>query len=255
MAVLRFKNKKYVVQLLRAFTDKKQVTFEISGEALKIYTLAPPFFSLCIPNTLYEINQPAMFTMNAGDLLLNIDLLDADIVVLDKSFKMVTALDASEDDRIYGLLVDGGAETEEVVGAHNCSFIDIPFVGPIRSSCKQPAEPSTRLIIGKNILKSFLCGNVTYSNEDCLVLRKSDSVSEEAMKIDVEYLEKGYLDFCCSNDWVGGVGLCIEMVSTVLLGFAEETMCVKLLFAGQRGVYMEIQVPEKIGAADGRRCV
>lgn len=245
--ILRLKNKKCITQLLRAFADKKQITVDITSSTLRVSSLSPPFIYLSIPSTLYQADQCITFTISAASLLSNMDLLDAHIAILDKSVKLVTTLDSQKDDHIHRLLTAGGAVDVDAIIA-DCSFIDIPFIGPIRDSYTRITNFSTKLLIGRNALKSLLPGIVTYSNEDGLVLRKFDGASEDVMRIDVEYLERGYLDFCCSNAWVGSIGAYLDDITTALLGFTDGLLCVRLRFRGQSDVHMEIHVPEMVGA-------
>lgn len=230
-AILRFKDKKYITQLLKAFADKKQVTIDITRSTLRISSLSPPFIYLTIPNSLYQINQDIAFTINAATLLSNIDLLDARTVILDNSFKLITALDIQE-------------TTNNITEDISSSFIDIPFITPIRDNYTEIANFSTKLLITKHALKSLLPGIVTYSNEDGLILRRFDGASEDLMKIDVEYLQQGYLNFRCSNNWVTTINT--DDISAALFSFTDKLLCVRLRFKGHSDVHMEIHVPEMV---------
>ena len=227
MPVLRFKDKEYFSSLLGVFKAKRQVTFEIKETNMRISTLSPPYFYLNIPNTIYEMDEAIEFTIDVGDLLNNINSLKTDLVILDGSFRLISSY-------------HGKSKKEDM----HANFIDIPFINPIQGHYKNFTGFSTRVLVNKNALKYFPTGTVVYSNDGRLILKKYDQSHEETMIIDAEYLEEGYLDFCCQNDWVSDIN--IDMISTVMLCFTEGALCIKILFSKFKNVMLEIQVMEKL---------
>lgn len=242
MAVLKFIDRKYVLALLRILAGKKQVSFEISRERMRVSTLAPSYFYLCIPGCLYETDASCEFTISIDDLIDSIRALSADVAHLNESFKLVAMRDASQDAILYEKLRRG-----ESIEDMKYSFIDVPFTNPIRDSYVDGKNYHTRLLINKKMLRHFLPGRVTYScRNGCLIMQSGDSVFEDTVKAEAEFLEEGFLDFCCTNDWMDSVHQCIDEVSAVLLCFAEGVLDVKLLFSKYKNAYLEIQVPEKL---------
>ncbi|KAI4291661.1 hypothetical protein PAPHI01_0935 [Pancytospora philotis] len=228
MPVLELKDKKYVVQLLSVLDRKGQVTFDITDRMMRVSTLRPPFFYLCIPGSLYSIDGPASFTIAIEHVLENINRLASSTIELEQSFRIV-----ERDPSAPG-------------GSGVLSYIDIPFTLPIEAFYQHTENFSTRLFIRKGILKHLIRGSVTYMCEDRLVLKRYGDGCHEVMRIDAEFLEEGELHFSCSNDWVDGLLGAAELLSTVQLCFAEGRMHVKALFTKHDKAYLEIVVLEKL---------
>lgn len=228
MNTLRLKDKKYFSKVLKVFSGRCQVSFEISRECMKASSLEPPYIYLSLPSDTYSIGQPAEFSINARELERNLDLLDSGLVLLQNSFRIV----AFEGDE------------SEALSSNNYSFVDIPFSNPIKPHYCLLENSSTKLLMDKLAIRNLMRGCVQYQNGDGLVVKRISSDIEESMEVRVDYLSKGYLDFRCSNSWIDSIMPLYEMIHTVLFSFGEGLLSIKLLLQGCKNAYVEIQVRE-----------
>lgn len=224
MPVLYLKNKKSVVRAMQVFSSRKHVVFNISPDKMTIQTTESPWICVSVPDKLYQIDTAIKFSIDTKALLDNIDKIDSTEVLLENSFKIVKRDEA-------------GAVT---------AFINILFLQMIGHTYEMGGLYTTRLFVGKEVLKSLIRGTVTYTNEERLVVRKYGGGIEEIMEIDAEYLERGDLYFCCSNDWVNDILSCIDLVTTVLFCFMEGALHVRMSFGNDSGIYLDVSVLEKM---------
>lgn len=281
MRILRLKDKKYFVSLLKSLLGKKQVTFSIRPEQMRISTLHIPYIHVNLSSDLYEIDGPIEFTIDMSDVLASIDLLDSETILLDKSFCIVKfspsmrTPDASispsqgfskgpsavEAARMADILTHMRKQRENT-GApgelpkcpkrvddtqfRGSSFVDIPFTNPIKSVFKTAATFHTRCFVDKETLQYFLAGSVRFYNDrNHLIHQRTGDYPQEKVIVDAEFLESGCLDFYCINDWLPNALLFAELVSNMLFCFSDEFLSIKMLFSKHKNVFVEIQVPTR----------
>lgn len=228
MNVLRLKDRKHFSKVMKAFSGRTQVSFDISKECMKISSLEPPYIYLSLPSDIYSVELPAEFTINLPELEKSLSLLDGELVLLGSSFRIVSF---------------DGCESE-AISSEDYSFVDIPLSNPIIPYYCALKEFPTRLLMSKVAIRNLLRGCVQYQNSEALLVRRVANEVEENMEVQVDYLSKGYLDFRCSNNWIDSVMPLYEMIQTVLFSFGEGLLSIKLLLKDCRDAYVEIQVRE-----------
>lgn len=233
----------------KVFHQRGQVTFEITQRNMKISTICPPYIYLFISNSIYSISPatvtPIEFTIDSAEIIRNINLLDSNIILLNDSFRIANLIDTD-----FSCLISKGDSLFDPTKYHdfdvlNYSFIDIPFLNPIESCYVLFENFSTKFFMKKEVLKLLINRNVRYQNSNCLIVKKIGVGFEETMEIEVDYLQSGFLDFCCSNSWLGVVEAFYEIIDTVLFGFNDSIMSVKFLLKAYQDIFIEIQINEK----------
>lgn len=240
-SILRLKDKKFFVDSLRAFSNKRHATFEISNECINISSVDAPYIYLSIENSLFSIDISVSFTIRIDELFKNINCIDSCLVVLEESFKLIT-FKGSEN-------IKNDCHIDDISPffnlENNFSYVEIPFINPINSHYIHRDKFPTRILIAKESIKNFMTGLVRYDVTDHkLIVSKQTSEHEEVMEINGDTIEVGHLDFYCRNDWVESILEVYDMISTVLFCFADGLLSVKCLFKDKKSSYLEIQVLE-----------
>lgn len=215
--ILKFKDKKYFIKLLKSFSSKTHILFEISNEFIKISSLDPPYIYLTIPDDVFSIKFPVEFTINAVELIKNIDILKCDYAILNQSFKIVRTPDSFD------------------------AFVDIPFINPIKSSYCNLYDFTTKFIMDKSLIKCLLQGRVNYQCESSLILKSTNNSFEEKMVVEVDYIQMNYLNFTTYNNWMILTAPFYDLIDTVLFEFSDELMCVNFLMKEHPSTFIEIQ--------------
>lgn len=228
MNTLRLKDRKYFMKVIKVFSGRSQVSFEVSEECMRISSLESPYIYLSLPDSIYSVKSPTEFTISVPELERGLDLLDGELVLLGSSFRIVSS----------------GGNDSEAISSDSYSFVDIPLSNPIRPHYCILEDSPTRLLMSRLAIRNLLRGCVQYQNSETLAVRRVANEIEECMEVEVDYLSKGYLDFRCSNNWIDAVMPLYEMIQTVLFSFGEGLLSVKLLLRDCRNAYVEIQVRE-----------
>lgn len=232
-------------------STQRYVTFEISVYNIKIMSLSPPYINLIISRELYDVNRETEFTIDCRDLIENLNILNTGIIIINNSFKLVECLTGENTEYTDET---GNFDFEKIVNNLDnidkifikSSYIEIPLSTPIKGYYRYLNDFSTKFFIDKTNLPILLRGKVTYSNENNLIIKRQNVEEEELMEINVDYLEKGYLDFTCSNNWIEDLLLCYELIDNILFCFSDTILCVKITFKSFTNCFMEIQIQERI---------
>ncbi|ELA42591.1 uncharacterized protein VICG_00343 [Vittaforma corneae ATCC 50505] len=240
-SILKLENKPYFVSLLKIFSQKSQITMEIDQNVFKISSLDSPHIYLSFENSLYKIDVPIEFTIRVDELLKNIEILDSSLIILDTSFKIVSFTGCNDDFNNIAP-IDKDLSVEGLNRIY-FSFVEIPFVTPIKSHYVQKEIYSTKAIIDKECIKNFISGNVTYHCENNkLYIEKYTVEMNERLEVDAEFLVSGYLNFYCSNEWIGHALSFYELINTVMLCFSDGLMSIRFILKDYTSSYLEIQV-------------
>lgn len=223
MNLLKFKDKKYFIKLLKSFSSKSQILFEITHDSFKISSLEAPYIYLTLPDNIFSIDTPIEFIINATELIKNIDILKSNFVILENSFKIVEI------------------ENEGFLNNDDFSFIDIPFNNPIETFYCHCYEFSTRFIIDKFLIRNFINGKVNYQNDNNLILKSVSNNCDEKMEIEVDYISKSFLNFTTYNNWMNLIMPFYDLIDTVLFEFTDDLMCIKFLLKEYINTFIEIQ--------------
>ena len=121
------------------------------------------------------------------------------------------------------------------------SFIDIPFTTPIFCQYLIPSKFTTKNVVDKLILKYFITGKVNYSNSENLIINKIANDHQEFMNVEVDYLERGYLNFTTYNSWLDFINPLFDLIEIVLFGFADNILSIKFSLTVHTQTFMEIQ--------------
>lgn len=241
MGTLILKDKKYFIKAFKAFSQRGQVTFEIQRDLMMISTLNAPYLYIMFSNDIYSLDVPVEFTVEADEIIKNLELIDSNVILLRESLRIVKFVNFQPDYNDEGLF---DSEKYDTFDQCNYSFVDIPFANPIKSFYCLHKNFSTKFLLKKDVLKIMLNGPVKYQNSEKLILKKIGLGSEEIMEIDVDYLANGFLDFSCSNTWLSLVNTFYDLVDTVLFGFNDSFMTVKFILKNYKNTYIEIQIQE-----------
>lgn len=236
MNYLKIHDKKYFTASLKAFNKKSQVTFDISPTIMKISSLDSPFIYLSFESDLFSADFESSFTIRIDELTKNLNLLDGSTLLLDRNFLIITE-EACVDQRHPFF-----------------SYIKIPFINPIESFYLYTNVFHTKLLIQKESLKNFIQGKVHYSSderafdssENILFIKNNTVDGCETLEINCEFLERGYLNFYCSNDWTEHVMGFYDLIHTVMLCFSDDLLCAKFILKEYSTAYLEIQVRSQV---------
>lgn len=236
---LKLENKKFFSDLLKVFSNKRQVTFEISEETMTISSIEQPYIYLSLDKSLFKISSPISFTIRVDELYKNVNLLNSPFVLLAESFRIIDFRGieyTTELETIVNLTSNSNA---------NYTFIDIPFINPINSHYMSRSQFPTRIIVPKESLKNFLTGTVRYSIANGqLQVSKQTTEYEETMEITCDILEASHLSFYCRNDWIEPALEIYDIIHTVLFCFSDGLLSIKFLFKDQNEAYLEFQIVE-----------
>lgn len=273
-STLIIKNVSYFYSLLKIFSQKSKVTIEIDQNSFKISSVDSPCIYLSISNELFEIDVPVEFTISITDLIKNINVIDSNIVLLDQSFRICSNNNGFTNslnncnnntfnnncDNITNSLNncntsgfnDGNNVTNHINNINHItsnirndlySYVDIPFISPIKSYYTNINTFSTKVIIDKICFKNFIKGNLTFHSENNkLIVEKYSVDMNEKLIIDADFLESGYLDFYCSSSWVEYIFDFYDLINTVMLCFSNDILSIKFILKEYSNVYLEIQV-------------
>lgn len=173
---------------------------------------------LFLQDDLFSASGEAEFTIRADELLKHISLLQFSSLVVSNDHSSLRMTDGD-------------------------SFVQIPIVNPIEPPYIPVSAFSTTAVLEKESLKNILCGRVTYQiDKNALVVSRHTAELVETQEIQAEFLEKGYLDFHCSNDWVESARAFYDIIGTVMLCFADTVLCVRFILKDSSSAYLEIQV-------------
>ncbi|KAM0679799.1 hypothetical protein GINT2_001970 [Glugoides intestinalis] len=233
-ALLRLKNKSYFVSLLKGFVHTNLLTFEINIDTMKISSLEPPYIYLSLETDLYEITSQVEFSIRTEELIRNIEILDSSLIILDSSFKLVY---------FPGCNCNSSASLQFILNMLDLSFVEIPFTSPIKSYYDSSFQFPTRVIIGKEILKNLIRGKITYQHDQKkLIISKSSVEVEETLEVEAEFIETGYLYFCCLNDWIDAALVFYDVINTLILCFSDNVLSIKFLLKDHSSAYLEMQI-------------
>lgn len=234
--ILKLKSNSYFMSLLKAFSNKTHITFEIDAYMIRLSSLEAPFVYLSLERDFFEIlNEEEVeikeeFTIRAEDLIKNFNLINNALIMLDSSFKIISP--PKEQDINFS----------DFKNRDKVSYIEIPYINPIKSHYQTVSKFPTRVIIEKECLKNFIRGKVTYQcDKNRLIVKKKSFEIEEVLEIEAEFIEMGYLEFYCSNHWVDTALLFYEIISSVILCFSDDLLCIKFFMKDNKSAYLEIQ--------------
>ncbi|CAD25662.1 hypothetical protein [Encephalitozoon cuniculi GB-M1] len=220
---ISLKDEKFFKSILGVFADRGGVTLDTRQEAISISSHGQSSFYLTMTNDVVIINGESLtFTVKAQHLL--------------EGMSVLSGCDLIAQDELR--LVDGR------------STISIPFIPTVRSEYEELDAPSTKIIVGPELLDGFMAlkGLVTYEVEkDKLFVRRAGGeVLEEVEFPMVDFIVAGDLQFRCNNKWTDVLGKIRGYVDSMMLAFGPDILCIQFLFKRYPGSYLELRVSRSL---------
>ncbi|KAM0673004.1 hypothetical protein GVAV_003495 [Gurleya vavrai] len=211
--------------IIKALSSTTNLTFKITPENFCIYTIDINKYFFTFPQAFFSVDDNKNFTLLTAQIFQILDLIPfKSQIEIQNSFKIIGKF------------------------SNALTKIKIPLVSFIDYDYEEISDISTKFITKASNIKFNFKGIVNYSiqNENLIIRRDADEFCEEIEMFNVDFIEKGFLNFTCSNSWIDVFEILKDEIDSVLFLFSKNFLSVQFLFIKYEQGYGEIQIPRSL---------